>query len=144
MWICLWGHALKRSPGIIHKSKWLYPGPWFLSSATLPSLPKKAQWWINQSIINNSRQKDYYTRVFFAPDNFLMHHCMYNTHTHTKEQGLTHGFNLDDITPPTLQKIYQKYLNWKPHIKNTLWHNCFKVSLWPHTSYAELTFDPGT
>ena len=38
---CLWGNALKRSPGIIRKSRVLYPGPGFLSSATWPSLPKK-------------------------------------------------------------------------------------------------------
>ena len=41
VWNCLWGHALKRSPGIIRKSKVSYPGPGFLSSATWPSLPKK-------------------------------------------------------------------------------------------------------
>ena len=39
---CLWGHALKRSPGIIRKSRVLYPGLGFLSSATLPSQLKKA------------------------------------------------------------------------------------------------------
>ena len=38
---CLWGNALKRPPGIIHKSGVSYPGPGFLSSATWPSLPKK-------------------------------------------------------------------------------------------------------
>ena len=38
---CLWGHALKRSPGIIRKSRVSYPGPGFLSSATWPMLPKK-------------------------------------------------------------------------------------------------------
>ena len=26
VWKCLWGHALKRSPGIIRKSRVLYPG----------------------------------------------------------------------------------------------------------------------
>ena len=26
VWNCLWGHALKRSPGINHKSRVLYPG----------------------------------------------------------------------------------------------------------------------
>ena len=41
VWNCLWGHALKRSPGMNHKSRLLYPGPGFLSSATWPSLPKK-------------------------------------------------------------------------------------------------------
>ena len=41
MWNCLWGNALKRSPGIIRKSRVSYPVPGFLSSATWPSLPKK-------------------------------------------------------------------------------------------------------
>ena len=42
VWNCLWGHALKRSPGINRKSWVFYSGPGFLSSATWPSLPKKA------------------------------------------------------------------------------------------------------
>ena len=41
VWNCLLGHALKRSPGIISKSRVSYPGPGFLSNATWPSLPKK-------------------------------------------------------------------------------------------------------
>ena len=41
VWNCLWGNALKRSPGIIRKSRVSYPGPGFLSSATWPSLPQK-------------------------------------------------------------------------------------------------------
>ena len=41
LWNCLWGHALKRSPGINRKSRVSYPGPGFLSSATWLSLPKK-------------------------------------------------------------------------------------------------------
>ena len=41
VWNCLWGNKLKRSPGIIRKSRVSYPGPGFLSSATWPSLPKK-------------------------------------------------------------------------------------------------------
>ena len=41
VWNCLWGNALKRSPGIIRKSRVSYPNPRFLSSATWPSLPKK-------------------------------------------------------------------------------------------------------
>ena len=41
VWNCLWGHALKRSPGINRKSRVSYPGPGFLSSTTWPSLPKK-------------------------------------------------------------------------------------------------------
>ena len=41
VWNCLWGNVLKRSPGIIRKSRVSHPGPGFLSSATWPSLPKK-------------------------------------------------------------------------------------------------------
>ena len=56
MWNCLWGHALKRSPGINRKSRVLYPGPGFLSSATWPSLLKKhckCNGLINKSIQSN-------------------------------------------------------------------------------------------
>ena len=49
MWNCLWGHALKRSPGINRKSRVSYPGPGFLSSATWPSLPKKHYNGLNQT-----------------------------------------------------------------------------------------------
>ena len=41
--------ALKRSPGIIRKSRVSYPGPGFLSSATWPSLPKKHYNGLNQT-----------------------------------------------------------------------------------------------
>ena len=43
------GNALKRSPGIIRKSRVSYPGPGFLSSATWPSLPKKHYNGLNQT-----------------------------------------------------------------------------------------------
>ena len=46
---CLWGNALKRSPGIIRKSRVSYPGPGFLSSATWPMLPKKHLNGLNQT-----------------------------------------------------------------------------------------------
>ena len=52
VWNCLWGNALKRSPGIIRKSRESYPVPGFLSSATWPSLPKKHYNGLNQ--INQS------------------------------------------------------------------------------------------
>ena len=51
VWNCLWGNALKRSPGIIRKSRVSYPGPGFLSSATWPSLPKKHYNGLNQTKI---------------------------------------------------------------------------------------------
>ena len=50
VWNCLWGNALKRSPGIIRKSRVSYPGPGFLSSATWFSLPKKHYNGLNQYI----------------------------------------------------------------------------------------------
>ena len=49
VWNCLWENALKRSPGIIRKSRVSYPGPGFLSSATWPSLPKKHYNGLNQT-----------------------------------------------------------------------------------------------
>ena len=49
VWNSLWGNALKRSPGIIRKSRVSYPGPGFLSSATWPSLPKKHYNGLNQT-----------------------------------------------------------------------------------------------
>ena len=49
VWNCLWGNALKRSPGIIRKSRVSYPSPGFLSSATWPSLPKKQYNGLNQT-----------------------------------------------------------------------------------------------
>ena len=49
VWNCLWGNALKRSPGIIRKSRVPYSGPRFLSSATWPSLPKKHYNGLNQT-----------------------------------------------------------------------------------------------
>ena len=51
VWNCPWGNALKRSPGIIRKSRVSYPGPGFLSSATWPSLPKKHYNGLNQTLI---------------------------------------------------------------------------------------------
>ena len=55
VWNCLWGNALKRSPGIIRKSRVLYPGPGFLSSATWPSLPKKHYNGLNQTKPNENK-----------------------------------------------------------------------------------------
>ena len=49
VWNCLWGNALKRSPGIIRKSRVSYPSPGFISSATWPSLPKKHYNGLNQT-----------------------------------------------------------------------------------------------
>ena len=41
VWNYLLGNELKRSPGVIRKSRVSYLGPGFLSSATWSSLPKK-------------------------------------------------------------------------------------------------------
>ena len=56
VWNCLWGNVLKRSPGIIRKSRVSYPGPGFLSSATLPSLPKKHLNGLNQTKTKTSKR----------------------------------------------------------------------------------------
>ena len=68
VWNCLWGNALKISPGIIRKSRVSYPGPGFLSSATWPSLPKKHYNGLNQTKPNIvSMRKD--NTDFPLPDN---------------------------------------------------------------------------
>ena len=56
VWNCLWGNALKRSPGIIRNSRVSYPGPGFLytASATWPSLPKKHYNRLSQTKQNQS------------------------------------------------------------------------------------------
>ena len=56
VWNCLCGIALKRSPGIIRKSRVSYPGPGFLSSATWPSLPKKHYYGLNQTKLYHNQQ----------------------------------------------------------------------------------------
>ena len=58
VWNCLWGNALKRSPGIIRKSRVSYPGPGFLSSATWPSLPKK-----HYNGLNKTKPVNYLLRI---------------------------------------------------------------------------------
>ena len=81
VWNCLWGNALKRSPGIIRKSRVLYPGPGFLSSVTWPSLPKKHYNGLNQTIcmkkkitIKSISFSDVKNCVFFSfdPESFLV------------------------------------------------------------------------
>ena len=60
VWNCLWGHALKRSPGINRKSRVSYPGPGSLSSATSPSLPiKHYNGLINQSYASTFRSTSF-------------------------------------------------------------------------------------
>ena len=59
VWNCLWGHALKRSPGIIGKSRVSYHVPRFLYAicaicAIWPSLPKKHYNGLNQTKPNFS------------------------------------------------------------------------------------------
>ena len=57
VWHCLWGHALKRSPGIIRKSRVSYPGRGFLYSATWPLLLKKHYNGLNQTVLNGQRRE---------------------------------------------------------------------------------------
>ena len=64
VWNCLWGNALKRSPGIIRKSRVSYPGPGFLSSATWPSLPKKHYNGLNLNLNQSTGQQ---ACVYFYP-----------------------------------------------------------------------------
>ena len=63
VWICLWGHALKRYPGINRKSRVSYLCPGFLSSATWPSLTKK-----HYNGLNHKKTQIFNTRRFFHRD----------------------------------------------------------------------------
>ena len=56
----VWGHALKRSPGINRKRRVSYPGPGFLSSATWPSLPKMPYNGLNQTMGKDPNFKEKY------------------------------------------------------------------------------------
>ena len=78
VWNYLWGHALKRSPGINRKSRVLYPGHGFLSSATWPSLPKKHYNGLNnQCYLWNPKLKLWSNYVFkclwFDPNKKSLH-----------------------------------------------------------------------
>ena len=75
------GNALKRSPGIIRKSRVSYPGPGFLSSATWPSLPKKHYNGLNQpnqkfenkhSVYKKSRRRFLHLSSFSDSNSFMM------------------------------------------------------------------------
>ena len=63
-------HILKRSPGIIRKSRVSYPGPGFLSSATWPSLPNKHYNGINQTKLTSTTTCNMYvdkSKEIFCP-----------------------------------------------------------------------------
>ena len=70
VWNCLWGNALKRSPGIIRKSRVSYPGPGFLSSATWSSLPKKHYNGLNQTKPRSVHVL--YTGIYVCTFNYFM------------------------------------------------------------------------
>ena len=62
VWNCLLGHAPERSPGINCKSRVLYRGPGFLSSATWHLLLKKHY----NGIINQSSSRSTCTNIYRA------------------------------------------------------------------------------
>ena len=89
VWNCLWGHALKRSPGIIHKRRVLYPGPGFLSSATWPSLLKKHYYELNQIKPNNYLRSEFDSRQnqVYMSGSCDLHYASYSQ----KVRGLGHS-----------------------------------------------------
>ena len=86
---CLWGNALKRSPGIIRKSRVSYPGPAFLSSATWPSLPKKHYNGLNQTKPNHSKTRKKALII-------QMGHCTHFVSTCVKWQ-INYSYNLSNM-----------------------------------------------
>ena len=95
VWYCLWGNALKRSPGIIRKSRVSYPSPGFLSSATWPSLPKKHYNGLNQTKPNQSYFSSVITPLVIT--------------THPKYKYMTHQ-NLAYMCNPTISISIDLYL----------------------------------
>ena len=73
VWNCQWGNALKRSPGIIRKSRVSYPIPGFLSSATWPSLPKK-----HYNGLNQTKPNQHLDIVYYVSYNIGIIHIMWN------------------------------------------------------------------
>ena len=67
VWNCLWGNALKISPGFIRKSRVSHPGPGFLSSATWPSLQKKHYNGLNHTWIKKIDVYEYYVDEGMKP-----------------------------------------------------------------------------
>ena len=88
VWNCLWGNALKRSPGIIRKSRVLYPGPGFLSSATWPSLPKKHYNGLNQTKLRLAQSGNVVSRILI-PKELLTYESMkvFNSKLEKKRKG---------------------------------------------------------
>ena len=78
VWNCLWGNALKKSPGIIRKSRVSYPGPGFLSSATWHSLPKKHYNGLNQTKPNLNIMIHWLIN-FLNYNNVLLAQSIYNS-----------------------------------------------------------------
>ena len=69
-------NALKRSPGIIRKSKVSYPVPGFLTSATWPSLPKKHYNGLNQTIPKQSHML--FAKIKLFTDDVFNHQIQLN------------------------------------------------------------------
>ena len=73
-------HAMKRSPGINRKSRVLYPGPEFLSSATWPLMPKKHYiYWINHlyRLIGMGMHRLPAVSTFVIKDRLIIPNCVY-------------------------------------------------------------------
>ena len=114
---CLWGNALKRSPGIIRKSRVSYPGPGFLSSATWPSLPKKHYNGLNQTKPNRYQNNNcfYVGNISKANDTLeIERHSMFNFSFIILRYGF-HFRSMISSTKP-IHKIPGQFVN-KPVIR---------------------------
>ena len=122
VWNCLWGNALIRSPGINRKSRVLFPGPGFLSSAAWSSLPKKHY---NGLIIIITYQMSNLTLISFWE-------CMlWRGYPQAKQPDLlnflwTHAAMLPMRTWLYISCVVSKTFSTKQNISNTFakYYNC--------------------
>ena len=114
VWNCLWGNALKRSPGIIRKSRVSYPGPGFLSSATWPSLPKKRYNGLNQTKSSAEDAGEEEEDVFEAPDlldaDLLHESAGWNTQAEVDRLHDERKLLLVDLKHINIQRTYLKII----------------------------------
>ena len=97
---CLWGSALKRSPGIIRKSRVSYPGPGFLSSATWPSLPKKHYNGLNLNQTKGLSVEVYLlaNATFFGMCEILIYTCIAEMLIYQRTSKMSKGLLLKEIS----------------------------------------------
>ena len=87
VWNCLWGNALKRSPGIIRKSRVSYPGPGFHTHACTHTHTRIHHKLSTQAQHQESENTHTHART----------HTHAHTHTHTHTQSCIYMIYIEQI-----------------------------------------------